>query len=199
MTGQGRALSLVSLLAVLVGARPCEAFVTPRASGCAFPSFVTASFACRTETTGWNDNFLLREFRIASGEVIQPYDVLKVPRKATRVQVRAAYIKLCRLYHPDASRHRVILPGRCNNLDEVRNHWERIKLAYEILSNSKTRKRYDRHEALADPGAAVQRAAVNAAFSGISGMGNGLLGVGSFALQSIKKNGAGVSDCGVQK
>ena len=71
-----------------------------------------------------------------------------------------------------------------NNLDDVRDQWERIKLAYEILSDKRTRKRYDRHEFISDPGAAAQRAAWNAVGNGVKGVGAGVfsLGKGLFDL-----------------
>jgi DnaJ-class molecular chaperone len=140
--------------------------------------------AHRTEKT--KPSFLLKDFCVASGEVINPYRILKVSRKATRDEIRAAYVTLSRRYHPDGFRQRThILPGACNNVDEVRDQWERIKLSYEILSNAKTRKNYDRREALADPAAAVHRAAVNAAVSSLTGMGKSLFHVGSLAVNSI--------------
>ena len=131
------------------------------------------------------EHSLLQEFSIASGEIINPYEVLKVPRHAERPEVRAHYIQLSRRFHPDAMRRDGILPGRCNNLTEVRDEWERIKLAYEILGDPQRRKRYDRNEALADPGQAVQRAAVHAAFRGVTGMGKGMFDMGAFAVQSL--------------
>ena len=128
---------------------------------------------------------LLQEFSIASGEIINPYEILKVPRRAERSQIRSHYIQLSRRFHPDAMRRDGILPGSCNNLYEVREQWERIKLAYEILTDPQRRRRYDRHEALADPGQAVQRAAVTAALRGVTGMGQGMWNVGAFAVQSL--------------
>jgi DnaJ-class molecular chaperone len=160
-----------------------------------FPAVQHSDFALsahRTEKT--KPSFLLKDFCVASGEVINPYRILKVPRKATRDEIRAAYVTLSRRYHPDGFRQRThILPGACNNVDEVRDQWERIKLSYEILSNAKTRKNYDRREALADPAAAVHRAAVNAAVNSLTGMGKSLFHVGSLAVNSIasvaKKDG----------
>jgi DnaJ-class molecular chaperone len=186
-----RWLANLTLFGLLLAAHPSAAFVTPQQAGHPWPAGPLAAARSAHRAERAERSFLLQEFSIASGEVINPYDILKVSRKATREQVRDSYIALSRRYHPDGYRHRKILPGSCNNLDEVRDQWERIKLAYEILSNPKTRKRYDRHEALADPGAAVQRAAVNAAFQGISGMGKGLLDMGAFAVQSLNsKNGS---------
>lgn len=71
-----------------------------------------------------------------------------------------------------------------NNLDDVRNEWERIKLAYEILSDRKLRIRYDRHEALNDPAGAVGRMAVNALGWGAMGIAKGIFSVGRLALKS---------------
>lgn len=137
---------------------------------------------------------LLQEFCVASGEVINPYNVLKVSRQATREEIRSSYVTLSRRYHPDGFRQRTnILPGACNNVEEVRDQWERIKLAYEILSNAKTRRNYDRREVFADPGAAAQRAAVNAAVNSITGMGKGLFSIGAFAVSSLSKTSADVN------
>ena len=82
-------------------------------------------------------------------------------------------------------RHKDILPGSCNNMDEVRDEWERIKLSYEILKDKQTRKRFDRHEMIADPNAAMQRAAWNAMGQGIQGMGKGIFNIGAFAVEKL--------------
>ena len=70
-------------------------------------------------------------------------------------------------------------------MDEVRDEWEKIKLSYEILSNKRIRRRYDRHEMIADPGAAMGRAAMNAMGKGITNVGKGLFDFGAFAVQSV--------------
>lgn len=128
-----------------------------------------------------SNSFLLDEFKLYNGEAIDPYNVLQVSRRAQRSEIRGKYITLSRRYHPDAVMHRDILPGSCNNLDDVRTQWERIKLAYEILSNKKLRKRYDRHEVIADPQAAIKRAAMDAAGSAAKGAAAGI-GRGVFAV-----------------
>lgn len=133
------------------------------------------------------NHFLLEEFCIHTGEIVDPYQTLKVPRDAERSEIRKAYIALSRRYHPDGLRHRDILPGKCNNLDDVREEWERIKLSYEILSDKKTRQRYDRHAMLANPGAAMSRAAFDVVGKGITGLGIGLFSVGAFAVRQITK------------
>ncbi len=134
------------------------------------------------------DHFLLEEFRIHTGEVINPYKVLRVSRTAGPEDIKRSYRDLSRRYHPDGYRNRRnndILPGKCNSLEDVRDHWERIKLSYEILRDPKRRKRYDRHETLADPGAALKRAAVNAALDGVKSVGGGIFSVGAFAFQKL--------------
>mmetsp|Transcript_35885 Transcript_35885/g.107157 ORF Transcript_35885/g.107157 Transcript_35885/m.107157 type:complete len:217 (-) Transcript_35885:2799-3449(-) len=140
------------------------------------------------------ENKLLAEFAIASGEVINPYQVLKVPRTAERTQIRNAYRALSRKYHPDGFLQRKnsgILPGSCNSLEDVREEWERIKLSYEILSSKQMRVRYDRNSAIADPGAAMGRAAGQAALWGIAGIGKGILKAGSAVGDIAFGNNAG--------
>lgn len=70
-------------------------------------------------------------------------------------------------------------------MEEVRDEWEKIKLSYEILSNARVRRRYDRHEMIADPGAAMGRAAMNAVTKGATNVGKGLFDMGASAVQSI--------------
>lgn len=145
------------------------------------------------------DSKLLDDFRTSWGEFINPYEVLKVNRAAEQFEIKQSYYKLSRRYHPDGMRYRDILPGSCNNMEDVRNHWERIRMSYEILSDKKSRQRYDRHEALADPGQAVRRAASDAALKGVVGMGKGLLGAGSFAYHQIVKKKSDTVDGVEQK
>lgn len=56
-------------------------------------------------------SFLLQEFRLHTGEILNPYGVLKVPRDAKLSQIKLSYRKLSRRYHPDVMRHKDILPG----------------------------------------------------------------------------------------
>lgn len=80
------------------------------------------------------------------------------------------------------------LYNNSNNEDEVREEWERIQIAYTILIDNKMRKRYDRSEMIADPGAAVRRAAVDATWNGVSTIGKGLLSLGKKAVESISNS-----------
>lgn len=51
----------------------------------------------------------------------------------------------------------------------------------------KSRVRYDRHEALADPGRALRRAATDAAVKGLTALGKGLFDVSSQAVHMAWK------------
>jgi hypothetical protein len=53
------------------------------------------------------------------------------------------------------------------------------------LSDKKSRQRYNRHEFVADPGAAMQRAAMGAATSGVTNIGKGIFSMGASALNLI--------------
>jgi DnaJ-class molecular chaperone len=133
----------------------------------------------------------LNDFKTSKGEVVDPYRVLKIPRDASTPMIKKAYRELSRRYHPDGNRHRTILPGSCNSWEEVRDHWERIRISYEILKSPILRKRYDRHEVMSDPKAAIQRAAVGAAVRGVKSVGRGLFqglfSAGSFAYEKFTK------------
>jgi len=61
------------------------------------------------------------------------YDVLGVPRTANEDEIKTAYRKLARKYHPDVN------PGD-NSAEEK---FKEINEAYEVLSDSDKRKRYD--------------------------------------------------------
>lgn len=152
------------------------------------------STACRSSRTYQGEtaeetSFLMKPFTTASGEIVNPYRVLKVSRTAERKEIREAYRKLSKRYHPDIVRHSKVLPGRCNNIDDVEAEWERIQISYNILSERKVRMKYDRHELIDDPGAAMQRAAVGAAAAGVTTIGKGLFRMGASALDLVLGGG----------
>ena len=131
----------------------------------------------------------LADFRTANGEIIDPYRSLRVPRSATLDDIKSSYRKLSRKLHPDAVSKSRILPGNCSNLDDVREEWEKVKFSYEILSDQKARKCYDRNssvaEVLKDPTAAAGRAVVGGAFAAV-GMGFGAMWkVGELAVKAV--------------
>ena len=157
--------------------------------------------ATRTRLYADSDpNWLMAEYRDpTSGEVLDPYEILKIPRHAERQEIKQAYRALSRRYHPDVMITRDILPGSCNNMEDVRNHWERVKLSYEILSDPLRRKRYDRNEAWTDPGRAVKRAAQQAAMDAVVSAGKGMWGFGTSIGASVIKEVAKAADQAAKK
>ena len=61
------------------------------------------------------------------------YDVLGVARSATSDQIRTAYRKLARKFHPDV-----------NKAADAAAKFREATEAYEVLSNPRTRAEYDR-------------------------------------------------------
>ena len=75
------------------------------------------------------------------------------------------------------------------NLEDVREEWERVKLSYEILYDPKMRKNYDRNSSAAkvldDPAAAVGRAVVGGAMNGIGLVLGGAWKLGEIATRKV--------------
>src|ERR1051325_1035258 len=63
------------------------------------------------------------------------YETLGVPRKANADDIRKAYRKLARKYHPDLN------PGDKSAEDRFKN----VQEAYDVLSDSKKRQMYDQY------------------------------------------------------
>ncbi|KAK0162839.1 hypothetical protein PV327_006583 [Microctonus hyperodae] len=61
------------------------------------------------------------------------YDSLGIKSKATHNEIKSAYFKLSKQYHPDM-----------NSSDEAKVKFNDISTAYEILGNHEKRKQYDR-------------------------------------------------------
>ncbi len=61
------------------------------------------------------------------------YDVLSVPRSASSDEIKSAYRRLARQYHPDVSEE-----------SDAEARFKEINEAYEVLSNSEKRSAYDR-------------------------------------------------------
>ncbi|MBI5670022.1 MAG: molecular chaperone DnaJ [Chloroflexi bacterium] len=79
------------------------------------------------------------------------YDILGVPRDASKDDVKRAFRKLAREYHPDVSKHA-----------DAEARFKEINEAYEVLSDDDKRARYDR---FGEAGVAGN------GFGGVGGMG----------------------------
>jgi molecular chaperone DnaJ len=106
------------------------------------------------------------------------YELLGVSRKATAKDIRAAFRKLARKYHPDLN------PGD----KAAEEKFKQLQEAYDVLSDSKKRQMYDQYGFYSEnvptgdygPGAGGGEGNVNFDFSGFDfGGGSGAAGGGS--------------------
>src|SRR5438067_10087531 len=65
------------------------------------------------------------------------YEVLGVKRDAPEKEIRSAYRKLARKYHPDVN------PGD----KQAEATFKKINAAYEVISDPEKRRKYDKHGA----------------------------------------------------
>src|SRR5260370_670594 len=106
------------------------------------------------------------------------YELLGVARKASAKDIRAAFRKLARKYHPDLN------PGDKSSEEK----FKQLQEAYDVLSDSKKRQMYDQYGFYSEnlppggPGAggADEQADINFDFGGFDfGGGSGAAGGGS--------------------
>lgn len=68
-------------------------------------------------------------------EFIDYYKILEIPKAATEAEIKSAYRKLARKYHPDLN----------PNNKEAEKKFKEINEANEVLSDSEKRKKYDKY------------------------------------------------------
>ena len=73
-------------------------------------------------------------YATAAARPVNHYSVLGLSQKATQTEIKAAYYKLSKIYHPDVS----------TSDEDASNKFRQITAAYEVLGNSKLKKLYDR-------------------------------------------------------
>jgi len=82
----------------------------------------------------------LRQLSSTTGLCQCHYDILGVPRSATKNEIRKAYIKKSQEYHPD---HIVNEKSSESKVQKAHDTFVKINEAYEILSSPKKRELYD--------------------------------------------------------
>ena len=95
-----------------------------------------------------------------------PYDILGVPRSASEADIKKAYRKLAKSYHPD----------RNANDPKAKDKFAEASAAYEILSDAAKRAQFDRGEI---DGEGKPR------FQGFEGFGGGGAGAGREGFENF--------------
>ena len=96
------------------------------------------------------------------------YEVLGVSKNATEAEIKKAYKKMARKYHPDLNR---------DNPKEAEEKFKEVNEAYEVLSNPQKKAQYDQFG--------------HAAFDGTGGAGGGFGGFGGFGQGGFGGEGFG--------
>lgn len=74
-------------------------------------------------------------YKLNSMDFIDYYKILNIPKTADTKEIKKAYRKLARKYHPDLN----------PNNSEAEKKFQQINEAHEVLSDPEKRKKYDKH------------------------------------------------------
>ncbi len=88
------------------------------------------------------------------------YKILGVPRSASAKEIKSAYRKLAKQYHPDAN------PGK-----DTTEQFQEINRAYEVLNNPDLKQKYDMYGAAGVGTSAASDGAAGSPFGGPGGFG----------------------------
>jgi len=103
---------------------------------CYYNREITLSANCRRLSILSTDRFLPCSRRITreycTKRVLNYYDMLETTPKASQKQIKAAYYRLSKKYHPDV-----------NKSSDAQEKFAMIAEAYEVLGNRRTRSLYD--------------------------------------------------------
>lgn len=133
-------LSLLSSSLSFTPDRPCSS-----SSSSSYSSFVNGGIHLRSHKTflsvhspssssQFRKNVSAKRFRTAIAASADYYSTLGVPRSASVKEIKTAYRRLARQYHPDVNKQ----PGATDKFKE-------ISAAYEVLSDDKKRALYDQY------------------------------------------------------
>src|SRR5918997_4748895 len=109
-----------------------------------------------------------------------PYDVLGVPRSANEAEIKKAFRKLAKTYHPDSNK----------DDPKAKDKFAEVNAAYEILGDAPKRAQFDRGEIDAEGKPRFQ------GFEGFAGAG---AGAGREGFESFHFNFGGGSPFGRRK
>lgn len=106
------------------------------------------------------------------------YEILGVPRNASNDELKSAFRRLARQYHPDV-----------NQSDDAEERFKEINEAYAVLSDSQKRAAYDRfgHAGVRGPGGGPD---INVDFSDFADIFGDLFGFGGFGRSSRRTRNA---------
>jgi DnaJ homolog subfamily C member 30 len=72
--------------------------------------------------------------RSLTAKTFNYYDILEVSPKASQSQIKAAYYRLSKKYHPDVA---------TSSTAEAKDKFTKLSAAYEVLNNPRSRNQYD--------------------------------------------------------